>query len=89
VPILVLVFDDENEDKIAAHGLVPEQVEQILDNPHIVVRNRKRRRAMYLVIGRDNGGRCIAVPVEPTNDPVTWRPVTAWPCKDHERSMLR
>jgi uncharacterized DUF497 family protein len=66
-------IDDENREKFAAHGLTARQVGQILDGPHVVVRNRKRRRALYLVVGTDYGGACIAVPIEPTNDPLVWR----------------
>lgn len=86
--ILALLFDDENEEKFATHGVRPAQVEQILDDDYIVVRNRKGRRAEYLLVGRDWGGACIAVPVEPTHDPALWRPVTAWPCKETERNRL-
>jgi Protein of unknown function (DUF1524) len=69
-------------------GLNARQVGQILDGPHVVVRNRKRRRALYLVVGTDYGGACIAVPIEPTHDPLVWRPVTAWRCKDRESALL-
>lgn len=31
------MFDDENEEKIAAHGLTIAQVDQILDGEHLVV----------------------------------------------------
>ena len=58
------LIDDKNEEKITSHNL---SVMQVLDNVHIVLRNRKRRRGLYLVIGMDNGGACVAVPVEPTN----------------------
>jgi uncharacterized DUF497 family protein len=86
--IRAFLFDAENETKFAAHGIRPEQVDQILDEAFIVARNRKQRRAAYLVIGRDWGGACIAVPTEPTNDPTVWRPVTAWPCKAAEAARL-
>ena len=86
--IMDFTFDDENEEKLATHGLTARQLWQVLENEHLVVRNRKQRRAMYLVIGRDNSGRCIATPVEPTRDRTVWRPVTAWPCKPHEESRL-
>ena len=82
------LIDDENEEKFAAHGLVAHQVIQVLDNDHLIVRNRKNRRASHLVLGRDHGGGCIAVPVEPTHNPSVWRPVTAWPCKPSERAQL-
>jgi hypothetical protein len=82
------LFDDENEEKIAAHGLTTRQVLQILDDEIVYARNRRARRAEWLIIGRDHGGRAISVPVEPTHDPILWRPVTAWPSKHHEAARL-
>jgi hypothetical protein len=82
------VFDDDNEEKIERHGLSARRVLQILDGEHVIVRNRGLRRGALLIIGRDHGGSCIAVPVEPTHDPTGWRPITAWPCKARERSLL-
>ena len=82
------LIDDVNEAKFAVHGLSARQVVQVLDNIHIVVPNRKRRRAKYLVIGRDNGGGCMAIPIEPTHILHLWRPITAWPCKDREQTLL-
>lgn len=76
-------------EKVGRHGLSEWQVDQVLTNEHLVIRNRKARRALYLVIGRDNGGACLAVPVELTRSPMLWRPVTAWRCKDHEDARLR
>lgn len=84
-----LLFDDENEAKIADHGLTIEQVDQILDNEHVIVPNRRRRRAPILLIGRDLSGSCIAAPLMPTYDEGCWRPVTAWPCKASEAQRLR
>lgn len=89
IRIDAFLFDAVNEDKIAAHGLAVLQVSQLLDQEFVVVPNRKARRAAYLVIGRDHGGTCIAVPIEPmTYDQTLWRPITAWRCKDSERSVL-
>lgn len=82
------LIDDENEEKFATHHLSARQVIQILDNVHIVLPNKKGFRGAYLVLGKDNGGACIAVPVEPTHDPTVWRPITAWPCKPGERTLL-
>jgi hypothetical protein len=81
-------IDEENEQKFWAHGLSAEQVLQILGNEHVVVPNRRRRRGLQLVIGRDDGGACITVPVERTHDPSVWRPITAWLCKDWKRTKL-
>ncbi len=73
---------------MARHGISPRQVIQVLDSEHIIVPNRGKRRGAYLLIGRDHGGACISVPVEPTRDRTLWRPITAWPSKNHERARL-
>ena len=86
--ILGFKFDDDNEDKFADHGISSRQVAQILGNDYLVASNRRRRRGLYLVIGRDNGGACITVPVEPTRERGVWRPITAWPCKRVEQTRL-
>jgi hypothetical protein len=82
------LFDDDNEEKFAVHGISGRQVFQVLDNPYVVVPNRQNRRALMLLIGQDNGGVCIAIPIEPTEEPGVWRPITAWPCKRNEQHLL-
>lgn len=87
--IETFLFDDENEEKMLAHGLSPWRVMQVLDNKHLILRNRKGQRGLYLVIGRDNGGTCISVPIERTHVAGLWRPITAWPCKKGEETILK
>jgi len=86
------LFDEVNEEKFSMHGLSYRPVLQILDDEchgeYHMVRNRRRRRGLYLLIGRDHGGQRIAVPIEPTHDPTVWRPITAWPCKQSELRQL-
>lgn len=53
------VFDDENMEKFASHGLTERQVDQILDGSFVHYRNRSDRRADRLLIGRDHDGQCI------------------------------
>jgi hypothetical protein len=81
-------FDEENEDEMAAHGVSPDQLLEVLDAPYRVKKNRRGRRASHLIIGRDRQNQCIAIPIEPTYDRVIWRPVTAWFCKPHEWGWL-
>jgi hypothetical protein len=78
------LIDDINESKFASHGLSVRQIIQVLENTYIIVPNRKYRRGLYLVIGRDNGGSFISIPIEDTSDANIWRPITAWPCKKSE-----
>jgi len=82
------IFDDENEEKIMSHGLSAYRVMQVIDNVHVVLPNRKGRRGLYLIIGRDNGGSCISIPVERTLNPSIWRPITAWLSKTGEKTVL-
>ena len=87
-PVYDFVFDDENIEKLARHGITPEQVEQLLENRHKVKRNRPGRRAAWLLVGRDHGGKCITLPIEETDQPGRWRPVTGWYSKPAEEAWL-
>lgn len=86
--IEAFLIDDENEDKFSVHGLSARQVTEVLENSHVVLRNRRQRRGLFLVVGRDNSGGCIAIPVEATHQRALWRPITAWPCKLQEQAAL-
>ena len=84
--VRAFAFDDENVDKLAGHGLTPRQVEQLLEYSFFVTANKQGHRASHLVIGYDYGGRCLTIPIEPTAEPTTWRPVTGWPSTAVERA---
>ena len=86
--VLEFLIDEDNESKFADHGLTVRQVLQVLESPHLIVRNRSRRRAAHLIVGRDHGGACLVIPIEPTHERTLWRPVTAWPCKSSELTRL-
>ncbi|MGH2617837.1 MAG: hypothetical protein ACRDJC_21620 [Thermomicrobiales bacterium] len=77
------------DDTFWSHGLTPKQVRSILDRRWVVIRNRPDRAAPYVLIGRDEQGRCLAIPIVPTDDRFVWRPVTAWYCKPSEMAKLR
>jgi hypothetical protein len=90
-PPRVLVADfrvsERVEEKIAQHGVTLRQLFQTLSNPYAIVRNRARGAAQYLFIGQDHGGACIAVPIDPTDEPTVWAPRTAWYCKASEWAL--
>jgi hypothetical protein len=89
VIVLLFVHERVNEEKFAAHGVTAFEVDQVLASDYVVIRNRKGRTGSHLLIGRSYGGRCITIPITPTDDPTIWRPVTAWPCKPAEERRLR
>jgi hypothetical protein len=76
-------------DKLWNHGLRPAQVRCVLNRRWVAVRNRSGRAAPYLLIGRDDQGRCLAMPIVPTDDPLAWRIITGWYCKQSEAAKLR
>lgn len=88
VEIRALSWNDETEAHIAEHGVTPREVNQMVENPHIIVRNRKRRRAPVLLIGRTHGGRVLSVPLAKTRDPEVWRPITAFPATQAQTALL-
>jgi hypothetical protein len=63
-------------------------MEAVVANEHILVRNRRRRAASHVLIGRDDQGRCLAIPVVPADHPGEWRAITAWYCKPSEGATL-
>ena len=75
--------------KFWSHGIDEQQVYAVLDHPRTVIRNRAARAAPYVVLGRDEQGRCLAIPIVPTDDRLVWRPITAWYCKPSEAAKLR
>lgn len=89
MPLIVgLMFDDANTEKMAAHGVTARQVLQVLDNNPWIGPNRKGSRAPFVMIGLDDGGKCITIPIEPVagGEPDMWRPVTATHATNRMRS---
>jgi len=82
------VIDEANEEEFAGHGLSAGRVTQVLERTFVVLRNRKGRRGLYLIVGRDRGGAYISTPIERTGTTGVWRPITAWPSKAGERTLL-
>lgn len=80
-------IDDDVEDKLAGHGVTIDAIFDVLEGEYRVKRNKKNRRATHVVIGHDRHGVCLLIFIEPTNDPATWRPVTAWyPDSAHQQA---
>lgn len=84
-----LLISERARDKMWRHGIDTWRAFQVLANPYVVIRNRADRAADRVLIGRDDQGRCLTIPVLPTDDPYTWRAITAWPCKPGEAAKLR
>jgi hypothetical protein len=89
IEIAVFQITETAEAKFWSHGIDQDQIYAVLEYFWTTTRNRARRAAPYVLIGRDHQGRCLAIPIVPTEDPAVWRPITAWYCKPSEAAKLR
>jgi len=88
VRIETLIWDDWNEEHIAAHGISPEEVEEICSSRGLVL--RRGRAGTYAVLGRTAEGRELIVFLAPRGrHPGTFYPVTARPMNSRERRYYR
>lgn len=71
------------------HGITPEQLFSILERHDFrIFPNRGAGRAAHIMIGLDEHGMCIAIPMDETDEFGTWEVVTAYPCKPGEHVRL-
>ena len=80
----VLVFHPRFEDHQAEAGRRVVTTEEALaawQGPRTIVRNRRRRKGSYLMIGSTGAGRDITVVLLATAEPSTWLAYTAWDTK--------
>lgn len=73
-------WDDGNESELAAHGIYPNEVEQLWRNGPTVLPNRKDRSGDFKLVGRTDGGRSLSVIVNYNSTRRCLRPITGWDC---------
>ena len=88
IDVYDLYFDDENEEKLAQHGVTIGEVIQVFTLEPQYFTNHGDRRASHVMMGRTLGGRLLLVPIERLM-PGVWRPVTAMEPTAHQRSRYR
>jgi hypothetical protein len=76
-------------DKLGARNISAEEVEQLLRNEHVTVRNPHgpESGSRRLLIGRTDGGRYLTLVIEQTVEPTTWLVITGWESTDVERKL--
>jgi len=84
MPVIDIIWDlpddpDGNVQHIAQHGLVPGDVEHVLNHPKR--RSRSRSSGRPIVFGRTTAGENIAVIYEVVDDSTVY-PVTAYPVEE-------
>jgi len=85
--IYSLEWDDENESHLADHRISTQEVRQILSNRHLTMPN-PRAKCRITLVGVTNGGRVLALALDPTGVPGTWRPVTGMTATARARGLF-
>jgi hypothetical protein len=86
--IEVLQIDDYNEAEMARHGVSAKEAMQVCEGEFELLRNAGSHSAPYLMVGRTLAGRWLTIPIAPTGQPGVWRPATAFPARQADRSKL-
>jgi hypothetical protein len=86
-----LLVTDAAAEKLGRRDIFDREVEQLLRNANVTVRNPKAEGEVErrLLIGRTDGGRALTLVIERTIDPTAWLAVTGWTATERERRMLR
>lgn len=80
-----LDWDDRALQKIAAHRVLPEEVEEVVYSPHNLVVRVDRRR--YLVYGQSDAGRYLKAVLDKKGGG-RFRPVTAYDMDEADRRLF-
>ena len=84
-----LEFDEHNEEELVRHGIDVLRAYAVVAFQPLFVRNKRGRAAAYKVIGPDNGGTMLTIPIALTAVPGRWRPVTGWASTKGEVTLWR
>jgi hypothetical protein len=76
-------------DKLGARSISVSEVRELPWNGSTVVRNPSAGTAdRRLLLGRTNGGRCLTLVIEATEEPSTWLVITGWESSPRERKII-
>jgi len=79
-------WDDANESELAAHAIGTRDVEDVLSDEPVWVRNKKGRSGAYLAVGYNRGGRALTIVVTTDELRRVVRPITGWDSTEGERT---
>lgn len=82
------VIDDYNEKEMNRHNVRVREVLQVLEGGFGLFRNANKHEAMYIMVGKTFGGRWLTIPIAPTAEYGVWRPATAFPARQADKTKL-
>jgi uncharacterized DUF497 family protein len=83
------LFDDGNLAELDRHNIAFEDVVAVLHGDPRFFRNSRGRAGTRLMVGPDSSGRILAVPIIETPLEGVWRPITAWPASEAQKTRWR
>jgi hypothetical protein len=87
--VLVLLRRWANEEKLNAHGVHWDEVEEVLGVDLWVPSRHDDYPNQVRIIGPTHAGRMLTIVLEETSDPTVWRPVIGWPSDGDEMAYYR
>ena len=76
-------------DKLGARSISVSEVRELPWNGPAALRNPSAGPAdRRLLLGRTNGGRCLTLVIEATEEPTTWLVITGWESSARERKII-
>jgi uncharacterized DUF497 family protein len=79
-------LDEDNEAKLAAHRISPDELFELWENGPVWVPNRRDRKGDWKMLGLTAGGRKLTVVVRYNEDQRALRPITGWDATKSERT---
>jgi uncharacterized DUF497 family protein len=72
------VWDEDNEEHIGCHGIMPEEAEEVFFNRYVITPNkRKANTNRYRIVGKTNGGPKLRLIFEDLGESIA-RIITGW-----------
>ena len=83
-----LILDDWAIQELWRHGITAVQAFQVQRNSHMLLRNKRRRRATHRMVGVDDGGRMLTICIAPIDiRQRIWEAITGWESTRGERNL--
>lgn len=76
-------------DKLGARSISVFEVRELPWNGAVLIRNPAAGATdRRLLLGRTDGGRCLTLVIEATEEPTTWLVITGWESSPRERKII-
>lgn len=76
-------------DKLGARSISVSEIREVPWNGPVMIRNPAAHTTdRRLLLGKTNGGRCLTLVIEATDEPTTWLVISGWESSTRERKII-